>query len=75
MYNSATGSTTGLISSLFNDDSTHLTIRRGMIVAVVPQVAQMRSTDTAADFINNVDKNSLPSTLDLFGFKLLYSSN
>ncbi|XP_065892833.1 uncharacterized protein [Dysidea avara] len=49
--------------------------KQGMIVAVVPQVAQMRSTDTAADFINNVDKNSLPSTLDLFGFKLLYSSN
>ncbi|XP_065920688.1 uncharacterized protein [Dysidea avara] len=51
----------------------HLTIRRGKIVTVVPQVAQTRSTDTAADSINNVDKNSLPSTL--FRFKLLYSSN
>ena len=51
----------------------HLTIRRGKIVTELPQVAQTRSTDTAADSINNVDKNSLPSTL--FGFKLLYSSN
>ena len=41
----------------------HLTIRRGKIVTVVPQVAQTRS-DTAADSINNKDdKNSLPSNL------------
>ena len=41
----------------------HLTICRGKIVTVVPQVAQTRSTDTAADSINKDDKTSLPSNL------------